>query len=141
MKIFGEIFIKSIDGNIYKGKVLVADTFESNDNLKVAMMIDFENKSESFLDTKNVDFIVFRTSMGSNLLYGYVNIERNEDGSICRDLNDIYIEEDYSYGNLSRIHLFVDNEDSIILMNNNFELLIDSSVVNNDIKEMVLNNS
>ena len=139
MRIFSKILVKTIDNQFHVGEVLVSDTFENNNNLKVALVVDFEEKErDTFLSTKDIDYVVFRTSLGDNPLYGYINVERKEDGSIDTDLNDVDIDEDYSYESISRVYLFVDNEESIILMNNNCELLSDNSVKAEELEKVIL---
>lgn len=135
MQLFGKILIKDVEGNFYRGDVLVADTFENNSNLKVALMIEFEDKlPDSFLHTGNIDYVVFRTSLGDNLFYGYVSVERI-DNEIDEELNDVVFDEDYRCGKLSRFFIFLDDDSSIGLMDNNFALLSNRNIIDEEIKK------
>lgn len=124
MHIFGDLFIALTNGKELFGKVLVSDVFNTNDCLKASLVVEFDERlgEDKFLTHKDIEYIILNVDFMDTYFYGYVNIERT-DNKIDEDLNDVYIEEDYSYGDISRFFISVDCLDSIMILDKKFALL------------------
>lgn len=135
MHIFGDVFIALIDGKELFGKVLVSDVFNTNDCLKTSLMIEFDERMgiDKFLTHDDIDYMVFNIDFMDTYFYGYINIERT-DNKIDENLNDVYIEEDYSYGDISRFFISVDCLDSVLILDKKFALLSCSDVSNTELE-------
>lgn len=132
MHIYGNVLIRDIDGVDYFGNVLVADIFENNNSFKVAIVIDFNSElPDLFLSNENINFAVLTIDVMGNTFYSYINIERN-----FEDLNDTYFDEDYRNGSVSRLYIISESSECGILMDSNFALVVNPSVINNEIKKL-----
>ena len=129
MNICGTIVIKTTDGTFYKGSVLCSDVFEDNSEFKACLIVDFETKLDDnfFFDNQNIDYVVFTIDMLQSIMYGYLNVERHDDGSIDESLNDVMFEEEYRNGTVSRFWIFCQNPSSIQLLNCNLQSILETS--------------
>lgn len=135
MHIFGDVFIALTDGKELFGKVLVSDVFNTNDCLKASLMIEFDERMgiDKFLTHDDIDYMVFNIDFMDTYFYGYINIERT-DNKIDEELNDVCIEEDYSYGDISRFFISVDCLDSVLILDKKFALLSCSDMPNTELE-------
>lgn len=140
MHIFGDILIVLQDKKELFGKVLVSDVFDVNDCLKASLVVDFDEKYnvDKFLTHEDIDFMIMNLEFMNTFFYGYVNTE-TIDGEIDEDLNDVYIEEDYSCGNISRFYINIECLDSLLILDRKFRLLDCSDIPNTYLKNIYEN--
>lgn len=131
MHIFGKIMVKRTDGNILMGQVLNSDIYENNLKFKASLVIDFENKKrDDYLHTDNIDYIVVTFDVLNNTFYGVINVERN-----IPELNDVTFDEDYFNNGASRLYIYCENIDSVVLLNRDFSYLFNPALIEEEIKE------
>ena len=130
MNICGIIVVKGMDGTSYKGKILCTDIFEDNVEFKACLMINFETDlPDDFFSNNNIEYVVFTLDVLHTFMYGYLNIERNEDKTIDLDLNDVVFEEEFRcVSGVSRFWIFCENPSSIQLSNSNLQHIEDNTI-------------
>jgi len=135
MHIFGDIFISLTDKKELFGKVLVSDVFNTNECLKASLMIEFDERLgiDKFITHDDIEYMIFGLDFMDTYFYGYVSVERTNN-VIDEDLNDVYIEEDYSYGDISRLFISIDCFDSILILDRKFALLSCSDMPNTELE-------
>ena len=140
MHIFGDILIVLNNKTELLGKILVSDVFDVNDCLKTSLVIDFDEKYNinKFLTHKDIDYVVFNVDFMNTFFYGYFCIEKI-DNEVDEELNDVYIEEDYSNGNISRFYINIDSFDSIMLLDRQFRMFDCLDNVNTNLKDIYEN--
>ena len=133
MHIFGKIMVKKTDGTILMGQILNSDIFENNVEFKASLVVDFEDKkrfNDDFLNTDNIDCVVVTFDILHNIFYGIINVERN-----IPELNDVTFDEDYFNNGVSRLYIYCEEVENIVLLNKDFSYLFDPTLIEEEIKE------
>lgn len=132
MHIFGKIMVKKTDGTVLMGQILNSDIFENNVELKASLVVDFEDKkrNDGFLNTDNIDYVVVTFDILHNIFYGIINVERN-----IPELNDVIFDEDYFNNGVSRLYIYCEEVESIVLLNRDFSYLFNPALIEEEIKE------
>ena len=132
MHIFGKIMVKKTDGTILMGQILNSDIFENNTEFKASLVVEFEDKkrNDGFLNTDNIDCVVVTFDILHNIFYGIINVERN-----IPELNDVTFDEDYFNNGVSRLYIYCEEVENIVLLNRDFSYLFNPTLIEEEIKE------
>ena len=132
MHIFGKIMVKKTDGTILMGQILNSDIFENNIEFKASLVVDFEDKKrdDDFLNTDNIDYVVVTFDILHNIFYGIINVERN-----IPELNDVIFDEDYFNNGVSRLYIYCEEVENIMLLNRDFSYLFNPTLIEEEIKK------
>lgn len=132
MHIFGKIMVKKTDGTVLMGQILNSDIFENNVEFKASLVVDFEDKkrNDGFLNTDNIDYVVVTFDILHNIFYGIINVERN-----IPELNDVIFDEDYFNNGVSRLYIYCEEVENIVLLNRDFSYLFNPALIEEEIKE------
>lgn len=132
MHIFGKIMVKKTDGTILMGQILNSDIFENNVEFKASLVVEFEDnkRNDGFLDTDSIDCVVVTFDILHNIFYGIINVERN-----IPELNDVTFDEDYFNNGVSRLYIYCEEVENIVLLNRDFSYLFDPTLIEEEIKE------
>ena len=132
MHIFGKIMVKKTDGTILMGQILNSDIFENNIEFKASLVVDFEDnkRNDGFLNTDSIDCVVVTFDILHNIFYGIINVERN-----IPELNDVTFDEDYFNNGVSRLYIYCEEVENIVLLNRDFSYLFNPTLIEEEIKE------